>query len=112
MFNEATEPPFSSNLNNEKREGSYHCLNCGSLLFSSKQKFDSGSGWPSFFGCEENSVETKVDNSLFMKRIEFHCSNCKSHHGHLFNDGPMPTGLRYCCNGSVLKFIPSNNEDR
>jgi peptide-methionine (R)-S-oxide reductase len=103
---EATEPPFSSQLNNEKREGVYVCAGCGLELFKSAQKYDSKSGWPSFFDVIPGHVETKADNKLFVARTEHHCARCGGHLGHIFEDGPEPTGLRYCNNGLSLKFVP------
>ena len=104
MFEEGTEPPGSSALNNEKREGSYHCSNCGVKLFESNTKYESGSGWPSFFKSLPNVFETKTDNLLGYPRTEYHCKNCGGHHGHIFDDGPEPTGKRYCNNGVCLNF--------
>ena len=106
MFEEGTERPGSSALNYEKREGSYHCANCGIELFKSTAKFDSGTGWPSFFKSLPNVFETKTDNLIGYPRTEYHCKNCKGHHGHLFDDGPKPTGKRYCNNGTCLVFKP------
>ena len=103
---EGTEPPGSSPLNNEKREGTYHCAGCGIKLFESSMKFDSGTGWPSFFKSLPNVFETKTDNLIGHPRTEYHCKNCKGHHGHLFDDGPKPTGKRYCNNGTCLVFKP------
>ena len=103
---EGTEPPGSSLLNNEKREGTYHCAGCGIKLFESSMKFDSGTGWPSFFKSLPNVFETKTDNLIGYPRTEYHCKNCKGHHGHLFDDGPKPTGKRYCNNGTCLVFKP------
>ena len=103
---EGTEPPGSSPLNSEKREGTYHCAGCGIKLFESSMKFDSGTGWPSFFKSLPNVFETKTDNLIGYPRTEYHCKNCKGHHGHLFDDGPKPTGKRYCNNGTCLVFKP------
>ena len=103
---EGTEPPGSSPLNNEKREGAYHCAGCGIKLFDAGMKYDSGTGWPSFFESLTNVFETKTDNLIGYPRIEYHCKNCKGHHGHLFDDGPKPTGKRFCNNGTCLVFIP------
>ena len=103
---EGTEPPESSPLNNEKREGSYHCAGCDIKLFDSDMKFDSGTGWPSFYKSLPNVFETKTDNHIGYERTEYHCKNCKGHHGHLFDDGPKPTGKRYCNNGTCLVFKP------
>jgi peptide-methionine (R)-S-oxide reductase len=103
-----TERPFSHPLNNEKRAGTFHCVCCGQPLFSSKAKFDSGTGWPSFFQpIEKGAVAEKEDRSLFMRRTEVLCSQCDAHLGHVFPDGPEPTGLRYCMNGTALDFKPS-----
>ena len=108
MFEEATERPFSSPLNHEKREGFYHCANCGAKLFKSSSKFDSGTGWPSFTEALTGAFKTKVDYSFGMKRIEYHCAKCGAHHGHVFEDGPGSTGKRYCNNGLCLIFKPSS----
>ena len=106
LFDEGTEKPGSSELNYEKREGSYHCVNCDVKLFSSSTKYESGSGWPSFYESLPNVFETKTDNLIGYPRTEYHCKNCKGHHGHLFDDGPKPTGKRYCNNGTCLVFKP------
>ena len=108
MFEEATEPPGSSKLNYEKREGSYHCANCGIKLFESIAKFESGSGWPSFYEALPGVFETKTDYLLGYARTEYHCKNCGVHHGHIFNDGPEPSGKRFCNNGICLIFKPNN----
>ena len=108
LFNEGTERPFTSSLLNEKREGYYHCANCDAKLFSSKSKFDSGTGWPSFSEALPGAFKTKIDYSFGMKRIEYHCANCGAHHGHVFLDGPTATGKRFCNNGLCLIFIPEN----
>ena len=110
MFNEGTEPPGSSELNSEKREGDYFCANCETKLFNSSMKFDSGSGWPSFFKSLENVFETKKDFLLGYPRTEYHCKECGAHHGHVFDDGPKPTGKRFCNNGICLIFKPKKNE--
>ena len=99
-----TERAGSSELNAEHREGVFHCAGCGAALFDSQAKFDSGTGWPSFFQARDNAVGTKEDRNLFMKRTEVHCARCGGHLGHVFPDGPKPTGLRYCINGVALKF--------
>ena len=104
LFNEATEPPGSSELNNEKREGSYHCVNCDTELFKSITKYESGSGWPSFYEALPNVFETKTDYHIGYARTEYHCKNCGGHHGHIFDDGPDPTGKRFCNNGICLVF--------
>ena len=103
---EGTERPGTSILNDEKRKGTYHCVGCEQPLFSSDMKFDSGTGWPSFFDYLPNALEFKTDFKLVIPRKEYHCSRCGGHHGHVFKDGPEPTGLRYCNNGLVLNFIP------
>jgi peptide-methionine (R)-S-oxide reductase len=103
---EGTEHPFTSALLNEHREGTFACVACDLPLFPSTFKFDSGTGWPSFFDALEGHLETKSDHKLWAERTEYHCARCGGHHGHVFNDGPQPTGLRYCNNGAVLKFIP------
>ena len=103
---EGTERPFSSPLNHEKRTGTFACAGCGLELFASDKKFDSGTGWPSFYQAIEGHVETKSDHKLGMERTEYHCARCGGHQGHVFDDGPKPTGLRYCNNGVALKFVP------
>ena len=99
-----TERAGSSALNHEKRKGVFACAGCDLPLFSSDTKFESGTGWPSFFKPLDNAVETKSDRSFFMARTEVHCRRCQGHLGHVFDDGPKPTGLRYCMNGLSLKF--------
>jgi peptide-methionine (R)-S-oxide reductase len=101
-----TEPPGSSPLNHEKRDGTFACAGCGQPLFTADTKYESGSGWPSFFRPLENSVETTTDRSHGMTRVEVHCKNCGGHLGHVFPDGPQPTGERYCMNGLALDFEP------
>ncbi len=103
---ESTERPFTSALNEEKRAGTYHCAGCDLPLYASEAKFDSGTGWPSFYEPLPNAVGTKEDNSLFSTRTEVHCRRCGGHLGHVFDDGPKPTGLRYCMNGVSLTFRP------
>jgi peptide-methionine (R)-S-oxide reductase len=107
MFNQGTEKAFTSSLLNEKRKGTYHCANCGALLFDSVAKYDSGTGWPSFTEAVPGAFNTKVDYSFGMKRIEYHCATCGAHHGHVFADGPGKTGKRFCNNGLCLIFKPS-----
>jgi len=101
---EGTERPGSSPLNDEKRTGTYVCAGCELPLFTSEQKYESGTGWPSFFDVIDGAIGTKTDRKLFMARTEYHCSRCGGHQGHVFKDGPRPTGLRYCNNGVALNF--------
>ena len=101
---EGTENPFTSSLNDEKREGEYLCAACNTPLFSSNMKYDSGTGWPSFFDHHPNVISTKLDFKLLLPRTEYHCAVCEGHHGHLFDDGPQQTGKRYCNNGASLTF--------
>ena len=108
MFEEGTERAGTSELNYEKRKGSYHCANCGVKLFESVKKFDSGSGWPSFFKSMPNVFEEKTDMNIGYPRTEYHCKKCGGHHGHIFDDGPKPTGKRYCNNGVCLVFKPKS----
>ena len=104
---EVTEKAGTSPLNKEKRKGIYVCAGCGLPVFSSATKFESGTGWPSFWTPLPNAVGTKEDNTLFFKRTEVHCRRCGGHLGHVFDDGPKPTGLRYCMNGTAMKFRPA-----
>ena len=108
MFNEGTERPYQSALNYKKRKGFFHCANCDAKLFASTSKFDSGTGWPSFTESLPGAFKTKIDYSFGMKRIEYHCSNCGVHHGHVFDDGPGSTGKRFCNNGLCLIFKPES----
>ncbi len=103
---EGTERAGTSPLNQEKRNGRYLCAGCGAPLFGSDTKFDSGTGWPSFYRPLPGALETRPDNSLFMARTEYHCARCGGHQGHVFDDGPQPTGQRYCNNGLALRFKP------
>jgi len=101
---EGTERPYSSPLNDEHRVGVFGCKGCGQPLFSSRTKFDSGTGWPSFWASLPGAVGTTSDRSLMMERVEVHCSRCGGHLGHVFDDGPKPTGKRYCMNGVAMTF--------
>ncbi len=103
---EGTERAGTSKLNFEKRKGTFVCAGCALPLFKSETKFESGTGWPSFYDYIPDALGTKEDRKLFMKRTEYHCARCGGHQGHVFNDGPKPTGLRYCNNGVALDFIP------
>ena len=105
-----TERAGTSPLNFEKRTGTFSCAGCGHPLFTSSTKFESGTGWPSFWEPLDRAVETSEDRTFFMTRVEVHCANCGGHLGHVFRDGPRPTGLRYCMNGVALKFEPTSNE--
>ena len=102
---EGTEPPFSSPLDHETRSGLFVCAACALPLFPSKFKFDSGTGWPSFYDTLPGHVDTKSDYKLILPRTEYHCARCGGHQGHVFDDGPAPTGLRYCNNGLALRFV-------
>ncbi|MFO1316492.1 MAG: peptide-methionine (R)-S-oxide reductase MsrB [Burkholderiales bacterium] len=104
---EGTERPFTSPLNNEKRKGTFVCAGCDLPLFKSDTKYDSGTGWPSFWAPIAGAVATSVDYKLIYPRTEYHCRRCDGHQGHVFDDGPKPTGLRYCNNGVALKFVPA-----
>ena len=104
---ENTEPPNSSPLLDEHRKGIFACAGCDLPLYSSDTKYDSGTGWPSFYDVLPNAVGKKEDNTLFSTRTEVHCRRCGGHLGHVFEDGPQPTGLRYCMNGLALKFVPA-----
>src|SRR5436190_14731276 len=103
-----TERAGTSPLNHEKRAGTFYCAGCGHALFTADTKFESGTGWPSFSAPLDTAVETTEDRSLFMARTEVHCANCGGHLGHVFPDGPRPTGLRYCMNGVSLNFRPES----
>lgn len=104
---EGTERAFTSQLNDEKRKGIYHCAGCDLALFDSAAKYNSGTGWPSFWRPLEGVMGTKDDNTLFYTRTEYHCIRCGGHQGHVFNDGPKPTGQRWCNNGVALTFRPA-----
>lgn len=107
LRHEGTETPFTSPLNSEHRKGTFTCAGCALALFSSDTKFDSGTGWPSFFRPLPNAVSQQVDTTLGMTRDEVHCRRCGGHLGHVFDDGPKPTGLRYCMNGVAMGFTPA-----
>jgi peptide-methionine (R)-S-oxide reductase len=107
---EGTERPGSSPLNNEKRPGVFVCAGCGLPVFTSEMKYESGTGWPSFFTTIPGAFETKTDFKLILPRTEYHCARCGGHHGHVFDDGPRPTGKRWCNNGVALKFIPKSGK--
>ncbi len=106
-----TERAGTSPLNHEKRSGAFVCAGCDLPLFSSETKFESGTGWPSFWKPLDNAVGTSIDRSFFMTRTEVHCRRCGGHLGHLFEDGPRPTGNRYCMNGAAMKFVPAGNHE-
>ncbi len=102
---DGTEPARSSPLDREKRKGVYHCAGCDLALYTSAMKFDSGTGWPSFFAALPGVLKTRTDFKLILPRTEYHCARCEGHHGHVFDDGPKPSGKRYCNNGVALKFV-------
>jgi peptide-methionine (R)-S-oxide reductase len=106
---EGTESPFTSPLLGEHRKGQFVCAACGLELFDASTKFDSGTGWPSFYQAIPDHIETKTDHKLIAARTEYHCARCGGHQGHVFDDGPAPTGLRYCNNGVALKFTPKES---
>ena len=110
LFKDSTERSGSSPLNDEKRAGTYTCFACNLPLFKSEFKYDSGTGWPSFFDVLPEAVVTQRDFKLIWPRTEYHCARCNGHQGHLFKDGPQPTGLRYCNNGVALQFIPAGEK--
>ncbi len=105
LFEEATEPPGSSPLNQEKRDGTYVCAACFQPLFDSATKYESGTGWPSFWQALPAALGTRLDFKLILPRTEYHCARCGGHQGHVFDDGPQPTGKRYCNNGLALRFV-------
>ncbi len=108
LFEEGTEPPGSSALNDVKEKGTFVCAACYLPLFESETKYESGTGWPSFYQPITGRLGTKEDRKLFWPRTEYHCIRCGGHQGHVFDDGPKPTGLRYCNNGLALKFVPDD----
>jgi len=108
LFNEGTERSNSSPFNHEKRDGTFICAACFNPLFKSATKYDSGTGWPSFYRPIEGGITTKRDYKLLFPRTEYHCTRCGGHQGHVFDDGPKPTGLRYCNNGLAMLFVPKS----
>ena len=110
LFEEDTERPGSSPLNKEKRAGTFVCAACYLPLFGADTKYDSGTGWPSFFDHLPGALGTKKDRTLIWTRTEYHCARCGGHQGHVFDDGPQPTGLRYCNNGVALRFVPKEEK--
>lgn len=110
LFEEATEAPGSSPFNHEKRKGTFCCAACNQPLFRSEYKYESGTGWPSFFDVIPAAIGQKRDFKLVLPRTEYHCARCGGHQGHVFDDGPKPTGLRYCNNGVALQFIPAEQK--
>ncbi len=110
LFENATEPAGSSPLNQEKRAGTFVCAACHVPLFSHDTKFESGTGWPSFFDALPGAVATRIDFKRVLPRTEYHCARCSGHQGHVFKDGPAPTGLRYCNNGVALRFVPEDED--
>ena len=107
LFKEATEPAGSSTLNDEKRSGTFVCAACYLPLFESTTKYESGTGWPSFYAPIDGSIETKRDFKMILPRVEYHCIRCGGHQGHVFKEGPYPTGQRYCNNGLAIRFVPA-----